>query len=916
MKNDLIRFAPLFAGLTEEERELLAAGFVEGQAAAQSVLLQAGQPSDGIYLIGQGFVALSTTVTPNLATLGPGSLLGEAGLFRGTPQDVTALALSDVSYWKLTDRRLRELILQHPAIGLKLGRNFGARLVQMEEYLVQRLAQVPELAGLPRHTLQALAARLQPREVKAQEAVYRAGDKALGLFLVESGSIELRSEAESGEERTLAPGALFGAAALLTGKPYSQSAVATTPSLLWVVSVDDFTKIATQHPGLRRSLARTTRMRLGKSDQAQAVLRLAQMPIFADAPPQAMQALAQRMVLQHVPTGERVYTMGEMGDALYLVESGEVELSTENASGAMEEIGRVGSNGFFGEMGLLTGQIRSEDATAVRNTNLWVLPKSEVDALAARYPEIAKLMSQGLATRLAATEPPSGDEERFRRFPLLADLGAAELSQVAAHLRPMRYRAGEQIFRATSPADTLYLLERGQVRLQPLSGGAWVLGPGETFGERSLLSNQPHNATVIAETDVDVWTLAKKDFDMLMNRYPMLAISMSRLLTARLAAQEAPAAPPPAYDRPAAPPRQPPPRPLPPPQATTQQGPAYPGYGFSEEEEPVEELGYAPTPQAATNIPSRRRRPSAVSTDYEDAPPPRGGIGQWFANLSTLAKIQLAILVLLLIWLIGIAAPAALLNLLQGTSVARGSELTMRTNLLNAINAVYAVGSYELANRDRELAQALALADQAVPPTPTYTPVATATPIPTATPLPTATPTPEPTATFTPTPPPAVVRQAAPAAPPPPPPAEPQAAPAPPRIWDGRLSQLGVTVEEAAVAPGQPYWRLIEARWADEKESGGKHHIYVEVLDENGNRIVGHPVTVFWGDGSYTAGIEDKQPPDLGFNYQMYAAGNAYNVKIEGLPSDILRGAGMGSLEMPRYGIHTSFFLIYQRAIK
>jgi hypothetical protein len=138
----------------------------------------------------------------------------------------------------------------------------------------------------------------------------------------------------------------------------------------------------------------------------------------------------------------------------------------------------------------------------------------------------------------------------------------------------------------------------------------------------------------------------------------------------------------------------------------------------------------------------------------------------------------------------------------------------------------------------------------------------------------------------------------------------------PPRAWDQRLSQLGVRVEEANVESGQEYWRLVEAIWWDEKEAGGKHHIYVELLDENGNRIVGHPVTVYWSDGSYTGPTEDKAWPDYGFNYQMYAAGNAYNVKVEGLPSDQLIGAGMGDLERPRYGIHVAFLLTYQRTTK
>src|SRR5690606_16228992 len=149
-----------------------------------------------------------------------------------------------------------------------------------------------------------------------------------------------------------------------------------------------------------------------------------------------------------------------------------------------------------------------------------------------------------------------------------------------------------------------------------------------------------------------------------------------------------------------------------------------------------DQFGFEPDAYAGTNIPSRRRRNYAAQQPVDGGPRrQRPSIGQWFSNLSTLGKVQLAVLLLLLIWLIGIAAPAALLNLLQGTSVARSADMASRSNLLNAINAVYAVGSYELAFQNKDLAEALAMADQAVPPTPTYTPVATSTPIPTATPL-------------------------------------------------------------------------------------------------------------------------------------------------------------------------------------
>ena len=105
-------------------------------------------------------------------------------------------------------------------------------------------------------------------------------------------------------------------------------------------------------------------------------------------------------------------------------------------------------------------------------------------------------------------------------------------------------------------------------------------------------------------------------------------------------------------------------------------------------------------------------------------------------------------------------------------------------------------------------------------------------------------------------------------------------------------------------------------RFADEQESGGKHHIYVDALDENGSRVVGQPVTVYWGDGNLTLPLEDKPAPDFGYNFQMYAAGYAYNVKVEGMPSDILNGAGMGDVINRFKGIHTSYYVTFQRATR
>jgi pSer/pThr/pTyr-binding forkhead associated (FHA) protein len=137
------------------------------------------------------------------------------------------------------------------------------------------------------------------------------------------------------------------------------------------------------------------------------------------------------------------------------------------------------------------------------------------------------------------------------------------------------------------------------------------------------------------------------------------------------------------------------------------------------------------------------------------------------------------------------------------------------------------------------------------------------------------------------------------------------AAKVPETDWDPRLDALGVRVERANTSGS--YWRLVRGLWEDEKQAGGTHNIYVDVLDEAGQRVLGQPVRITWSEGSYVGTTGDKPPSEYPFNYPMYAAGNAYAVQLEGLPSDVVQGAGMGSIEARGMGVHTSFRFVFQR---
>ena len=192
--------------------------------------------------------------------------------------------------------------------------------------------------------------------------------------------------------------------------------------------------------------------------------------------------------------------------------------------------------------------------------------------------------------------------------------------------------------------------------------------------------------------------------------------------------------------------------------------------------------------------------------------------------------------------------------------------------------------------------------------------IATApTPTPTDTRVPTSTPTESPTATVTNTPVPTATSTTVPV-----PPASPTSTTAPvsvQREWDRRLDYFWPTVrlEEAQVSSGQWYWRLIRTKW---QEFSGNHHIYVEVLDETGNRSFGQTIVFEYGGAPHyeTYPSADKLGEEYAFNFVMSDLLGSYHVSIGGdIPSDKIYGLGLGTRQEPYRTHHTCFFLTFQR---
>jgi CRP-like cAMP-binding protein len=101
--------------------------------------------------------------------------------------------------------------------------------------------------------------------------------------------------------------------------------------------------------------------------------------------------------------GQQIFDEGDGGSVLYIIQSGEVELSRGGPSGR-HTVARLGPGEFFGEMSVVLGESRTARAVAVCKTRLLELDGETLEAMCVERPEIAIRLMSRLAARLIDSE--------------------------------------------------------------------------------------------------------------------------------------------------------------------------------------------------------------------------------------------------------------------------------------------------------------------------------------------------------------------------------------------------------------------------------------------------------------------------------------------------------------------------------
>jgi CRP-like cAMP-binding protein len=129
--------------------------------------------------------------------------------------------------------------------------------------------------------------------------------------------------------------------------------------------------------------------------------------------------------------------------------------------------------------------------------------------------------------------------EQLRSSDLFADLDDDALARIASEVTVYEAPADTVLIESRVPASGLFVVVEGTVAVDTHDGREHQLGPGESFGELSLLAGTPRTGRVWAKTGVRALALDRADFEQILETQPAVARALLRVLARRLVEAQA-----------------------------------------------------------------------------------------------------------------------------------------------------------------------------------------------------------------------------------------------------------------------------------------------------------------------------------------------------------------------------------------
>jgi len=232
------------------------------------------------------------------------------------------------------------------------------------------------------------------------------------------------------------------------------------------------------------------------SDRLALITLLSRTSLFGGLAVEDLAACAAAFVEAHYPKGKAIFSRGEAGTHIYLVEKGRIRLSVSTAGDRKLSFRHAVAGDLFGEIAALDGGPRTADASALTAATVHTLERNAFRALWSARPTVAAQVVTFLCERLRAT---TTQFEAVAFLPLEIRLAQFLLSALAGRTAPAGKRVPLEI--GFSQGELSHLLAASRPKVNAAMGQLEKAGAiGRTLDR---IFCDPDKLAEIAKRDVD-----------------------------------------------------------------------------------------------------------------------------------------------------------------------------------------------------------------------------------------------------------------------------------------------------------------------------------------------------------------------------------------------------------------------------
>ena len=124
--------------------------------------------------------------------------------------------------------------------------------------------------------------------------------------------------------------------------------------------------------------------------------------------------------------------------------------------------------------------------------------------------------------------------DHLQQVPLFAACSRKDLQLVARRAEDVRVAAGKTLVSEGETGHEFFVILEGNAKVSRQGRKIANIGPGAAFGELALLEKAPRNATITAETDMELVVLGQREFAGLIDEVPGFARKLLAGMAKRL----------------------------------------------------------------------------------------------------------------------------------------------------------------------------------------------------------------------------------------------------------------------------------------------------------------------------------------------------------------------------------------------